>query len=184
MFSSEEEAVKFLFKAFKGSKNKITNLEKAMHSILVGLTIKDVYQSEDIVVAAYLHNIINETQYGYEDIEEKFGSIVADIVAEVSEDWSLPKWFERKKEFLNRIRRYSDVNAINIIVADKLQELLSYKEVYEKRGDKIWSTIGGSKSDLAWLYREIYNIALDKGANSRVLSRYKKEIVYYFGEMV
>ena len=185
MYTSEEEAVKFLFKAFKGSRNKYTNLEKALHSILVGLTIKEIYQSEDIVVAAYLHNIINDTQYGYEDIEEIFGSIVADIVAEVSEDWSLPKWLERKKEFLNRIRRYSDINVLNIIVADKLQELLSYKELFSSKGDKLWSSMNNSsKSEIAWLYREVYNIALEKGCNSKLLSRYKREIVYYFGEMV
>ena len=184
MYTNEEEAIMFVFKAFKNSKNKFTNLEKSMHSIMVGLCIKEIYQSEDIIVAAYLHNIINDTQYGYEDIEEKFGSIVADIVAEISEDWSLPKWIERKKEFLNRIRRHSDVNSLNIIVADKLHELLSYKENYLKKNDKIWSNIGGSKSDIAWLYREIYNIALEKGANSKLLNRYKREIVYYFGEMV
>lgn len=184
MYSNEEEAIRFMFMAFRGQKNKITNLEKALHSTLVGLTIKEIYQSEDIVIAAYLHNIINDTQYGYEDLEEKFGSIVADIVAEVSEDWSLPKWLERKKEFLNRIRRYSDVNALNIIVADKLQELLSYREVYSKKSDKLWSGIGTSKSDIGWLYREIYNIATEKGGNIVLLNRYKKEIVYYFGEMV
>ena len=98
MYENEERAIKFLIKAFKGNKNKIDNMERCFHSILVGNAIKDITKYEEIIIAAYLHNIINYTEYGYEDIEERFGSIVSDIVTEISEDWSLPKWTSRKKE--------------------------------------------------------------------------------------
>ena len=182
MYNNEERAIKFIIQAFKGSKNKIDNMEKCFHSILVGLSIKEITNLEEIVTAAYLHNIINYTEYGYEDIEERFGSIVADIVSEISEDWSHPKWLDRKKEFIKRMKQSNDINNINIVIADKIQDLLSYREYYEKKNNKLWKELNASKSDIAWFYRELYNIAISKNANSKLTNRYKKELIYYFGD--
>jgi guanosine-3',5'-bis(diphosphate) 3'-pyrophosphohydrolase len=53
-----------------------------------------VYSMDSIetwVVAALLHDTIEDTQTTYEEICAKFGSIIADIVREVSDDKSLPK---------------------------------------------------------------------------------------------
>ncbi len=183
MYSSIERAIKFIIKAFKGSKAKVDNMEKCFHSILVGNAIKEISNSEEIITAAYLHNIINYTEYGYEDIEEAFGSIVADIVSEISEDWSLPKWLERKKEFIKRIKQSNDINNLNIIIADKTQDLLSYRELFDKKKDKLWKDLNSTKSDMTWFYREIYNISVDKKANSKLLERYKELIEFYFGEV-
>lgn len=183
MYNTEEKAIKFTIQAFKGSKNKIDNIEKCFHSILVGSSIKEITNSEEIITAAYLHNIINCTEYGYEDIEERFGSIVADIVSEISEDWSLPKWMDRKREFIKRMKLSNDINNINIVIADKIQDLLSYREFYEKKNNKLWKELNASKSDIAWFYRELYNIAINKNANTKLTNRYKKELVYFFGDV-
>ncbi len=182
MYNNEERAIKFIIQAFKGNKTKIDNMEKCFHSILVGNSIKEITNAEEIIIAAYLHNVINSTEYGYEDIEERFGSIVADIVSEISEDWSLPKWIDRKKEFLKRIKLSNDINNINIIIADKTQDLLSYKDYFEKKGNKLWKELNATKSDITWFYRELYNIAVNKNANSKLVNRYKRELIFYFGD--
>jgi myo-inositol-1(or 4)-monophosphatase len=184
MYNNEERAIKFIIQAFKGNKNKIDNMEKCFHSILVGNSIKEITKAEEIVIAAYLHNVINYTEYGYEDIEDKFGCIVADIVSEISEDWSLSKWIDRKKEFIKRIKQSNDINNINIIIADKTQDLLSYKEYFKKKNNKLWKELNASKSDITWFYRELYNIALNKGTNQKLLNRYKEELIFYFGDII
>ena len=148
MYENEERAIKFLIKAFKGNKNKIDNMERCFHSILVGNAIKDI------------------TKY-----------------TEISEDWSLPKWTSRKKEFIKRLKLSNDVNNINIIIADKTQDLLSFRSYYEKKNNKLWKELNITKSDATWFYREIYNIALSKNANPKLLNRYKKELEYFFGEI-
>ena len=33
-------------------------------------------------------------------------------------------------------------------------------------------------------YRELYNIAVSKNANAKLTNRYKKELVYYFGDVI
>lgn len=183
MYTKEEEAIQFMNKSYKGQKFKNTNIDKAFYSTLVGVSIKNITSIEDVIIAAFLHNIIIETEFGYEDIEERFGTLVADLVEDVSEDLSIAKWVDRKKDFLKRMKKIKDVNAINIIVADKMQMLLSYYELFNKKGDKFWTTTGSSKSENCWLYREVYNIAADKEGNKKLLKRYANILKEYFGEM-
>jgi (p)ppGpp synthase/HD superfamily hydrolase len=45
----------------------------------------------DIVIAALLHDVVEDTSTSYEDVAENFGERVAEIVRESSDDMSLPK---------------------------------------------------------------------------------------------
>ena len=81
------------------------------------------------------------------------------------------------------MKQSNDINNINIVIADKIQDLLSYREFYEKKNNKLWKELNSTKSDIAWFYRELYNIAISKNANSKLTNRYKKELIYYFGDM-
>ncbi len=183
MYSRVEEAIYFMVKANRGIKFKNENIDKSFHAMIVYSMIRDITTTEDILVAALLHDIINDTEYGYEEIEEKFGTLVADMVSDLSEDMAIAKWLERKKEFILRMRNNGDVNVINILLADKLHILISNYNNFLKNGDKIWKGTGGSKDENRWLYREIYNIAKAKGANVKLLDRYKELLTTYFGDL-
>lgn len=183
MYSSVEEAIFFMVKANKGLKMRSENIDKSFHAMVVYNMIRDITSTEDVLVAALLHDIINDTEYGYEEIEEKFGTLVADIVSELSEDKSIAKWLERKKEFVRRMKNTDDLNVINIMVADKLQILLSYYKSFIKLGDKVWKNTGGNKDENRWYYREIYNLAVKKGAHNKLLTRYKEILKVYFGDL-
>jgi len=50
----------------------------------------------EVIAAAYLHDTIEDTAVSYEDLVHGFGSRVADLVREVTDDKSLPK-AERKR---------------------------------------------------------------------------------------
>lgn len=183
MYNSEEKAILFIMNAFKGKKEKISDIEKVALSLLVGLSIKKITNDKDTILAAYLHNIINYSNYGKEEIEEKFNKEVAHIVAEISEDWSLTRWVDRKKDFLDRLKANTDPRCTHIIIAEKTQELLSFRNNYYKKKDKIWKELKISKSEATWFYRSIYSICANKNINTDLLYRYKQEILYYFGDV-
>ena len=182
MYSKIEEAIYFVVKAYKGQRIKIENIDKCYHPMVVGTTIKDITGVEDIVVAAFLHDVIVDTEYGYEEIETKFGTLVADIVQDLSEDMSISKWLDRKKDLIKRLRNNFDINVINIVIADKIHELVILYDAFLKQGDKVWKNTSGNKDENCWLYREIYNIGKDAKANSKLLKRYNDLLVTYFGE--
>ena len=180
MYSKVEEALYFMIKANRGLIAKQDSINRLFNDMFVYNNMKEITSTEDILVASILHNIINYTDYGYEEIEETFGTLVADIVLDLSEDMSIAKWFDRKKDFIKRMRKNTNVDIINIMLVDKLQILLSYYDNYNKIGDKIWKSTSGNKDENCFLYREIYNIGRCKNANKKILERYKKLILLYF----
>lgn len=183
MYNNVEEAIHFMVKAFKGQRIKTENIDRSFHSMIVYTLLRDITDTEDVLVSALLHDVINDTEYGYEEIEEKFGTLVADMVSDLSEDMSIAKWLDRKKDYIRRMRNNNDVMVINIMLADKLHILLSNYNLFLKVGDKVWKTTGGSKDDNRWLYRETYNIAKKKNANKQLLDRYAELLKIYFGEL-
>jgi uncharacterized protein (UPF0147 family) len=50
----------------------------------------------DIVIAALLHDVVEDTSMSYEDVAANFGERVAEIVRESSDDMSLPKAERRR----------------------------------------------------------------------------------------
>jgi len=182
MYNSDEKAILFIIKAFKEKKDKYSSINKATLSLLVGLSIRKISDDPNIITASYLHNIINYSSYGYEEIESNFNSNVANIVRDISEDWSLTKWLERKKEYLNRIKDITNKDYLNIIIAEKTQELLSYHDAYNKKKDKLWKDIGSSKTEITWFYHSILSICEEKDVSKILLHRYKQEIIHFFGD--
>ena len=183
MYNTIEEAIKFMVKAFHGQRMKTENTDLSFHSMIVYSMIRDITDTEDALVSALLHDVINDSEYGYEEIEEKFGTLIADMVSDLSEDKSIAKWLDRKKDYIRRMRANYDIMVINIMVADNLHMLLSSYDAFKKIGDKVWKGSGGDKDENRWLYREVYNIAKSKKANEELLYRYREILKVYFGEM-
>jgi guanosine-3',5'-bis(diphosphate) 3'-pyrophosphohydrolase len=59
------------------------------------LSVEGAIADETTLMAAILHDTIEDTETTYEDLLDRFGQEVADVVAEVTDDKSLPK-AERK----------------------------------------------------------------------------------------
>lgn len=182
MYSKIEEAIYFMVKAYKGQRIKIENIDKCYHPMVVGMTIRDITNVEDITVAAILHDIFLDSEFGYEEIEVKFGTLVADLIQDLTEDMSISKWLDRKKDLIKRLKSNFDINVINIVIADKLHEMTILYDAFLKQGDKVWKNTNGSKEENCWMYREIYNIGKKAKANNKLLRRYNELLVKYFGE--
>jgi len=176
-----EIAFSFMLKANRGKKFKFDDIDKSFHSLCVGLLLMEVDNvAEDIVCAGILHDIINETDYGYEDLEKTFGKKIATIVQELSEDMSIAKWLDRKKEYVKRIRRIDDPQILNIVVADKYNYLMVlYNSV--KDFNKIYKYSGGSSTENRYLYKELYNICLKAGCDEKLMNKYAKILDILFG---
>ena len=132
MYTKVEEAIHFMVKANKGQKRRNENIDKSFHPMVIYSMLREFTTTEDVLIAALLHDAINDTEYGYEELEEKFGSLVADMVSELSEDMGIAKWFDRKKDYIKRMKANYDVNVINLMLADKLHNLISNYDNYLK----------------------------------------------------
>jgi len=91
-----EEAIKFLaFAIHESGKNPKPVI---LHSVRVGLHLYNLGYDKDIVVAAILHDVIEDTDTKIEEIKSKFGSKIAKLVEANSFDESIEDKTERYKE--------------------------------------------------------------------------------------
>lgn len=63
------------------------------HPVRVAFTVRDVFGCEDEVAlaAALLHDTIEDTTTDYDDLAERFGSAIADCVAALTKNPTLPE---------------------------------------------------------------------------------------------
>ena len=67
----------------------------------------------DVVVAALLHDVVEDQDVTIDEVAALFGSVVASIVAEVTDDKSLPKQVRKDKQVSGAHHKSTDASIIN-----------------------------------------------------------------------
>lgn len=86
--------------------------------VAVAELLSDQSFDEAVVAAALLHDTVEDTTLTSEEIAHAFGTEVATLVAEVTEDLRIEPYRARKSEVRSRVMR--DRRAAAIYAADKL----------------------------------------------------------------
>lgn len=155
------EAVQFAAIAHDGAYRKGTKIPYITHVVEAGLIAMTLTDDEDTIVAAILHDIVEDTSYELTDIERLFGSKVAALVAHESEDkmQDLPaneSWKLRKVIFLEHLEK-APIEAKKICLADKLSNMRLSVKTYTEIGDNMWLSFNQKdKHEQEWYYRSIY----------------------------
>jgi (p)ppGpp synthase/HD superfamily hydrolase len=90
-----------------------------VHSIIVEMNLGVNYE-----VAAYLHDILEDTETEKEDLKKLFGQDIVDIVFAVSGSGETRKI--RNNDIIEKLLKYPQ--AINLKMADRLANIISAKE--------------------------------------------------------
>ncbi len=95
------------------------------HLAEVALLVAEATEGKDAthVIAALLHDTIEDQEVKYEELVEAFGAEVADLVREVTDDKSLPK--ARRKELQVEHAAHASPRAKMLKIADKTSNLRS-----------------------------------------------------------
>lgn len=79
------EAARFAVMAHAGQKRKYNNLPYVTHPARVAARVSILPNTtEEMICAAYLHDVIEDTQYTYEDLVQKFGDSIANYVLDLT----------------------------------------------------------------------------------------------------
>jgi len=99
---SVEKAIVFLVHAFYSTGHNPKPV--ILHGIRTGLYLYHQNYAQDVVVAAILHDLIEDTDVKIEEIEKDFGSAVAQLVAANSFDTAITQRSERDLDMLHRCK--------------------------------------------------------------------------------
>lgn len=139
------ETITYAIIKHDGQKRKDENAYPfIVHPIdVASILIKAGVTDNDVLNAAILHDVVEDTSATYEEVKTKFGKSVADYVQEVSDDKSLSK-LERKKAQIEHAKVISE-GAKLIKLADKISNLTSLSNSVPKSWPAIWE-----KGYFAW----------------------------------
>jgi (p)ppGpp synthase/HD superfamily hydrolase len=141
------------------------------HPLAVAEVLHENGFEEEIVAAALLHDVVEDTALDQAAIEKQFGADVGRLVAEMTEDPAIESYPERKAEHRERVAR--DPRAAAIYAADKLantRDLAGSREVPPEKLDHYLETLRMLRAThpdlpfLAQLQEELNELAERRGS--------------------
>ena len=137
---------------------KSTQVPYIAHLLGVCALVLEDGGDEDEAIAALLHDAV-EDQGGYrtlDEIRERFGRSVADIVDGCTDAYTNPKppWKERKERTLSHLPTASS-GVLRVSIADKLYNARSILIGLTRDGEAIWDRFNGGKEGTLWYYRSL-----------------------------
>jgi len=129
------------------------------HVLSVAFLVREFTTDETTLVAAVLHDTIEDTDYTIEELTEDFGKDVAKIVLTLTEpDRSVvPDWLERKKIYAEQLKQGS-LAAVQIAAADKMHNFRSMVEDYYTDHQRFLQDFGKKIDRRLEAYQRIANI--------------------------
>lgn len=120
-----QEAAAFAAEQHRHDVRKDGHTPYVSHVYRVALTVRDLFGCDDgdALAAALLHDTIEDTGTDFDDIEERFGAAVAEIVAALTKNMLLRE-DEREREYDARLAR-----------ADWRARLIKLADVYDNLSD-------------------------------------------------
>lgn len=111
----------------------MVSLPYVTHLMSVMTILRDYTDDEDVLVAALLHDTLEDTDYTREELLTDFGEPVTELVLTLTEPKSTPEnripWVEIKKTYARQLRKGNE-SAVMIAAADKSHNFRSIVEEY------------------------------------------------------
>lgn len=155
------DAINFAVMVHDGAKRKLDNAPYILHPMEACVIASTMTDDVNVLAAAILHDTIEDAGVSEEEIRERFGSRVAELVLSETEDKmrSIPgseSWKQRKKASLEALAKTEDEDVKIIWLADKLSNLRSMVRLLKRRGNELWSSFNQrDPAQQAWFYLSV-----------------------------
>lgn len=158
-----KKAIQFAARKHHGQMRRETEpLPYITHLFSTALLVAEGGAHDDVVTAALLHDILEDTATTREEIAVAFNEQVTELVEAVSERKEIEgkelDWKERKADYLARLEQASD-DAILIAIADKIDNVESKLESFAEEGSALLARWGQPMEEYLWYHGEALQIA-------------------------
>jgi len=107
------------------------------HPVAVARLVAEHGGDEAMVAAAFLHDVLEDTEVGSERIHDEFGEDVGALVDALSDDRRLDDYARRKAALREQVERAGRRAAL-VYVADKLANCSDLRSAYALEGEAVW----------------------------------------------
>jgi guanosine-3',5'-bis(diphosphate) 3'-pyrophosphohydrolase len=129
------EAYAFAARAHEGQDRKGDGSPYIRHPVEVArLLHRERVDDEVTMAAAFLHDVVEDSDTTLDEIRDGFGDEVAAIVEAMTEDKSIEPYKERKEHHREQVAAFG-AGAVRIYAADKLANLRDMRTLYASEGE-------------------------------------------------
>jgi hypothetical protein len=161
-------AISFAERAHRGQVRKGTQKPYFTHPVAVGMMVLAHGHGIEAAVVGLLHDVIEDTPADRDEIEDAFGSAIAQAVVDLSEpDKTLP-WEERKLAYVAHLANAVEL-ALPSCAADKTHNLRSILwDLDDARSegldpDEVWRRFKRPPHQIAAYHRAVWTALRDRG---------------------
>ncbi|WP_197018820.1 HD domain-containing protein [Prevotella sp. P6B4] len=153
-----DRAIVYATKAHEGSVRKGTKLPFIVHPLEAMAIVATITSDQELMAAAVLHDVLEDTDVSVDEIRELFGQRVATLVdAETSRDVEglshVDSWQIRKQFAIDRLASASR-DAQIVAIGDKLSNMRGMVIEHRRMGEGLWERFNVKDPALhAWYYR-------------------------------
>ena len=183
------EAIAFAVKAHDQMRRKKSDAPYILHPMEAAVIVGTMTSDQNLIAAAVLHDVVEDAGITIEEIQEKFGRRVRELVESETEDKraGLPPtetWHIRKEESLNVLKNTKDIDVLMVWLGDKLANMRAIYRDFKVEGGAMWQRFNQKDiHEQAWYYRSIVELTKPLSDTSAWLE-YKTltELVFGKGE--
>ena len=183
------EAIVFAAKAHDGMRRKKSQAPYILHPMEAAVIVGTMTDDQNLIAAAALHDVVEDAGITLEEIKEKFGQRVWELVRSETEDKreELPPaqtWRVRKEESLAVLKNAEDIAVLMVWLGDKLANMRSIYRDFKVEGIQMWQRFNQKNvNEQAWYYRSIVKLT-ERLSDTSAWLEYKTltELVFGKGE--
>ena len=183
------EAVVFAAKAHDGMRRKKSEAPYILHPMEAAVIVGTMTDDQNLIAAAALHDVVEDAGITLDEIKEKFGQRVWELVRSETEDKreDLPPaqtWRIRKEESLAVLKNAEDIAVLMVWLGDKLANMRSIYRDFKVEGVAMWQRFNQKDiNEQAWYYRSIAKLT-ERLSDTSAWLEYKTltELVFGKGE--
>ncbi len=180
------EAIAFSTMAHDGMRRRKSDAPYVLHPMEVGVIIGTMTDNQQVIAAGVLHDVVEDAGISIEEIGERFGARVMELVASETENKreELPPedtWKLRKEESLEKLKNTNDPEVLMLWIGDKLSNIRAIYRDFLVEGNAVWNKFHQSDIKVqAWYYRSIMKYT-DRLADTLAWNEYKTIVEKIFG---
>lgn len=108
----EKQALEFARKAHEGQRRKYSQEAYIEHPLRVAELVRSVVHTPEMICAAYLHDVVEDTPVSLQDIERKFGRKIRDLVEELTDEYENKNYphLNRRQRKQKEVQRQAEIS--------------------------------------------------------------------------
>ena len=180
------EAISFAVKAHDGMRRRKSDAPYVLHPMEVAVIVGTMTDNQNVIAAGVLHDVVEDAGVSIDEIGEKFGPRIKELVASETENKreDLPPeetWRIRKTESLKVLESTDDIEVLMVWLGDKLSNIRAVYHSWKEEGEAVWQKFHQSDVKLqAWYYRSIMKYT-ERLSHTFAWTEYKTLVEEIFG---